>query len=288
MNILSPIPNYTSLRAIKPGYETRFQIDTGHPLHNDPLVDPREHPFFTDASSYYSKPNKMTGERLPGVPDAPLIRHDILRRIILAEEFLRSDRDVRDVFGAPLHLKIDDGLRPLEVQNFAYDIAWPAVIKRQNPHLTDEQVRAEVPNYCAKPNGLLVPTPHLTGGAVDVALINLKTDDPINRGHTGGKIKGTAYPDFHERYHLGREYSDIENSPEQAEVAKPSSEIVLGRRILHYAMTEVAGLSVNPQEIWHYGKGDPLSALVDGTGRPYYGIAKLPDWYTEQMKLMKP
>lgn len=72
------IPNYTELRRGKPGYDTRYEIDTGHPLYRDLLVDPREFGF-SDASSYYARPNKMTGEKLPGVPDAPLIRLDVAK-----------------------------------------------------------------------------------------------------------------------------------------------------------------------------------------------------------------
>lgn len=282
------IPNYTELREGKPGYEIRFEIDTSHPLYNDPLVDPREPEFgFEDASSYYAKPNKMTGKTLPGVPDAPLVRHEIATRLVQAEKFLVSDPEVRDVLGAPAHLRIDDALRPAEVQKFAFEVAWPMVIKQINPELTDEEIAEQVPNYCARPNANLTPTPHLTGGAVDVALINLETGEMFDRGHTGGAVKGTAYPDFHEGYHLSPGQSDIENTPEQAEVEPDSSEVVLGRRILYYAMTEVAGLYVNPQEIWHYGKGDPLSEYVSGSHRPYYGIAELPEWYTEEMSRLQ-
>jgi hypothetical protein len=53
-------------------------------------------------------------------------------------------------------------------------------------------------------------------------------------------------------------------------------------------MTEVGGLYVNPQEIWHYGKGDPLSEYVSGSGRPYYGIAELPKAYKEEMAAVRP
>lgn len=282
------IPNLTELRLAKPGYDTRYSINTEHPLHHDPLVDPREPEFgFEDASSYYSKPNKMTGELLPGVPDAPLVRLDVMRRIVKAEKFLRNNPDVREALGAPAHLRIDDALRPYEVQKFAFDIAWPMVIKSVNPDMSDEEVKAQVPNYCAKPNDSLTPTPHLTGGAVDVALINLATGKPFDRGHKGGVVKGTAYPDFHEGYHLHEGQSDIEVVEGQADVAPPNSEVVLSRRILYYAMTEVAGMHVNPQEIWHYGKGDPLSEFVSGSGKPYYGIADLPEWYVEQMEAMR-
>lgn len=278
------IPNFTELRTGKNGYDTRYDIDTNHPLHNDPLVDPREPDFcFDDASSYYSKPNSMTGDKLPGVPDAPLIRLDVAKRLVLADRFLRTDRDIRDVLGSPAHIRIDDALRPAQVQKFAFEVAWPMVIKSVNPGMTDDEIREQVPNYCARPNENLTPTPHLTGGAVDVALINLETGEPFDRGHKGGKVKGTAYPDFHEGYPLTAGESDIIVSDDQAEVAPENSEIVIGRRVLYYAMTNIAGLFVNPQEIWHYGKGDPLSEYVSGSHHPYYGVAALPDWYSEAM-----
>ncbi len=283
---MNQIPNFTELRQHKAGYDTRFEIDTEHPLHNDPLVDPREFGF-DDASSYYSRPNNMTGERLPGVPDAPLARLDVVRRLVVADQFLRTDTDVREALGSPAHIRIDDALRPHAVQQFAFHIAWPMIIKRMNPEMTDDEVADEVPNYCAKPSDHPTPTPHITGGAVDVALINLQTGEAFDRGHKAGKVKGTAYPDFHEGYHLKAGQSDIVDSDEQSPVMPPHSEVVMGRRILYHAMTEVAGLYVNPQEIWHYGKGDPLSEYVSGSNNPYYGIAELPEWYLEEMSRLQ-
>jgi D-alanyl-D-alanine dipeptidase len=281
---MNHIPNFTKLREEKVGYDTRYEIDTEHPLHNDSLVDPRESDFgFYDASSYYSRPNNMTGEILPGVPDAPLVRLDIAKRLVLADTYLRTDPDVREALGAPAHIRIDDALRPHQVQKFAFEVAWPMVIKSAHPELSDEEIAEQVPNYCARPNENLTPTPHLTGGAVDVILINLETGEPFNRGHAPGKVKGTAYPDFHEGYHLTPGLSDIEDSPEQADVEPEKSEVVIGRRVLYYAMTDKAGLYVNPQEIWHYGKGDPLSEYVSGSLHPYYGIAQIPIWYQQMM-----
>jgi D-alanyl-D-alanine dipeptidase len=282
---MNRIPNFTESRAHKDGYDVRYEIDTEHPLHNDPLVDPREKEFgFEDASSYYSKPNNMTGENLPGVPDSPLVRHDVAQRLVIADSYLRSDPDVREALGAPAHIRIDDALRPYQVQQFAYDVAWPMIIRRQNPDITDEELAQELPKYVAKPNANLTPTPHLTGGAVDVRLINLETGEPFDRGHQGGGIKGTAYPDFYENYQADIGQSDVEAVAE--EPVKP--EVLLGRRVLYYAMTDVAGLYVNPSEIWHYGKGDPLSEYVAGTNHPYYGIAELPEWYTEEMQRLQP
>lgn len=145
---MNRIPNLTALRANKNGYDTRYAIDIEHPLHNDPLVDPRESDFgFDDASSYYSKPNKMSGEKLPGVPDAPLVRLDIAKRLVVADKFLRTNADVRESLGSPAHIRIDDALRPLQVQKFAFEVAWPMVIKKMNPEMTDEEIAELVPNY---------------------------------------------------------------------------------------------------------------------------------------------
>ena len=281
---MNRIPNFAESRANKDGYDIRNIIDTEHPLHNDPLVDPREKEFgFEDASSYYSKPNIMTGETLPGVPDSPLIRHDVAKRLVVADNYLRTNPDVREALGAPAHIRIDDALRPYQVQQFAYDTAWPMIIRRQNPGITDVELALELPKYVAKPNANLTPTPHLTGGAVDVKLIDVETGEPFDRGHQGGGIKGTAYPDFYENYQASIGQSDIEVAAE--EPVKP--EVLLGRRVLYHAMVNVAGLHVNPSEIWHYGKGDPLSEYVSGTNHPYYGIAELPEWYTEEMQRLQ-
>lgn len=277
-NIL-PIPNMSVLRTGKPGYDRRYEIDTGHPLHNDPLVDPRDPEFgFFDATSYYAKPNRMTGQPLPGVPDAPLVRLDLAKRLVHANTLLSTNEEVREYLG-PARIKIEDALRSYGTQVYAYEVAWPAVIRSINPNITDKELELELPKYVAKPNANITPTPHLTGGAVDVALINMETGEKFDRGHQGGAIKGTAYPDFHEGYHLAEGESDIDNIEGQAEVAGKQSEVVKSRRVLYWAMTS-AGLSVNPHEIWHYGIGDPLSAYVSGGYTPYYGIVELPTGYT--------
>ena len=281
---MDPIPNLTELRAHKNGYDTRYKIDNKHPLFNDPLVDPRDPEFgFIDASSYYSKPNSMTGEKLPGIPDAPLVRLDIAKRLVLADKYLRTSKEVVEILGAPAHIRIDDALRPYQVQLFAYEVAWPTIIKKLNPKMSDAEIAAQVPNYCAKPHKYLTPTPHATGGAVDVALISLATGEPFNRGHTSGDVQGTAFPDYYEGYQLIKGQSDIVNSPGLTEFLTKKDEITQSRRVLYFAMTKIAGLYVNPNEIWHYGRGDPLSAYVSNDNHPYYGIADLPQWYLDEI-----
>jgi D-alanyl-D-alanine dipeptidase len=281
------IPNLTSLRANLDGYDSRYTIDDEHPLFNDPLVDPREPDFgFNDATSFYSKPNHIIGEIPPGIPDIPLIRLDVVKRLVRAEKYLRTNPGVRDSLGAPAHIRIDDALRAYQIQMFAFEIAWPAVIRKLNPSLSDLKVAAQVPEYCDKPLKYLSPTPHSTGSAVDVALVNLETGVEFDLGSPKGDAKETAYPDYYEGYQQIPGQSDINNSPDQPKQLSGKREIILARRVLYFAMTEIAGLNVSTIKIRHYGKGDPLSEYVSGSNHPYYGIADLPQWYLDKLSEM--
>lgn len=280
--MIEPIPNLTEVRAGKAGYEARYEIDTEHPLHDDPLVDLRDPEFgFYDSRSYYARPIKHTSERLPGIPDAPLVRLDIARRLVLVNKWLRTDPEVREVLGSPARIRIDDAIRPIEAQTFAFEVVGPRVLAERFPKMAQEERDAILPTYIARPTE---HNPHATGGAVDGLLVSLETNKGFDRGTKNGEVEGAIFTDFHEGYHLREGESDIEHSPRQAEVAPEGSEIVMSRRVLYYAMTKVGGLYNHPGEIWHYGKGDPLSTYVSGTSRPYYGKAQLPDWYIAEMQ----
>jgi D-alanyl-D-alanine dipeptidase len=273
-NLVEPIPDLTALRAQKSlGYMGQA-IDTSHPLHDEELVDIRD--FGIPASSYYAQPNGMTGEPLPGVPNLPLVRADVARRLKLADHELRTSKEVREALGGYACLRVDDAIRPLSVQQIAYDEAWPAIIRRKNPTITDEALDAVRSKYIAKPNAA---TPHATGGAVDVRLIRPATGVPFDRGHQSGTILGTAYPDYYEA-DFAPESVEMAETRERHLASLPEAtfrESLLSRRVLYNAM-RAAGFAVNPTEIWHYGKGDPLSGFVDGY-KPYYGVAELPEWY---------
>jgi D-alanyl-D-alanine dipeptidase len=49
---------------------------------------------------------------------------------------------------------------------------------------------------------------------------------------------------------------------------------LMNRRILYSAMTE-AGFSVNPNEWWHFGYGDKLSASLTGAPHAVYSIMRI-------------
>lgn len=239
------------------GLNLNVKIDTSNPLYADPLVDLRDYGF-ADAESYYSKPNRFTGKQLPGVKNQPFVRNDVAKRLVLANDWLQTSNDVRKLLGDNVRLKIDDAYRSFRIQKYAYEVAWPAAIKSSNPQLTEAEVKKLVKRYCAEPGDGPSATPHQTGGAVDVKIVFLASGKTVERGYISGDSKPSAYTDFYE------------NLEKLARIKEPKmAEIIYGRRILYYAMVNVAGLQSNPKEIWHYGIGDPLSAHLGGY-KPYY------------------
>ena len=243
--MIEPIPNLEQLRAFDRS-RLDYSIDELHPLAFDPVVDLRDCGF-PDASSFYSRPNRLTGVVLPGVVDAPFVRRDIAERLLAADTYLRTDDEVREILGVPARLRVEDALRPLTVQRFAYETAWPAIIRAKHPEIGDAEVEEMLKVYVAKPGNELRPPPHATGGAVDVRLMNIETGEPFDRGHDGGHVYGTAFPEFYEL----RESSDRPADSDSGTWAEPKNlqEIVLARRVLFHVMTKVAGLEPHPQEI---------------------------------------
>lgn len=107
----------------------------------------------------------MTGGPVPGVPNAPLARLDVAHRLMAANHLLETDPKVLDALGGTAaRLQVMDALRPYEVQRYAFEVAWPRILKEKNPTLKDDEIAALVPQYCARPSGHPTPTPHQTGG----------------------------------------------------------------------------------------------------------------------------
>jgi D-alanyl-D-alanine dipeptidase len=266
------IPDMQRLRDEKPAdlYE-RTVIDTEHPLHGDTLIDPRECGF-ADAVSYYAMPNRMTGQPLSGVENRPLLRKDVVERLQKAEAFLQTDPDVKELFGCNFHIQVRDAIRSYETQQKAFYEAWPDIIRKEHPEIPEEEIEEYIVknSLCAKPNR---NSPHVTGGAVDIRLVNAETGELFDRGKMAipeayeedpeaayenadkylafDAAEGISFEEFRERYQRVRDF----------------------RRLQYFAMVEIGGLAVNPGEIWHFCHGETLWGYVTGN-QPYYGEAE--------------
>ena len=129
-----------------------------------------------------------------------------------------------------------DGYRPLEVQQYLFNHYFEEM-KKTHPYLTEDEILNETLKYVAFPTiNYEQPAPHLTGGAVDLTLGDLK-GNPLNMG--------TDFDEMHQR--SATNY--FETHPGVDDEARKN------RRLLYNCMAE-AGFTNYAAEWWHYDYGN--------------------------------
>lgn len=90
-------------------------------------------------------------------------RRSVARRLVTAEKLLPYGH----------HLLVFDAYRPYQVQKSLYDF-YKQKLANKHPEMDDEMLEAETQNYVSLPStDPARPSPHNTGGAVDVAIVKL-------------------------------------------------------------------------------------------------------------------
>lgn len=265
-NLDTPVPSLGALRAKKTGYRNAV-IDTLHELHNEPLVLLSD--YGVAGQSYYSRPNAIFESAVEGVSSEIRVRRSIAETLQFINHNLAA-KAVSNFFDAEVELYVEEGVRTYEMQEVLYETHIPRMIKRLNPELTTQQINTRRDNVIARPAfNSEAPSPHATGGAVDVVL-RYKQNEPgyvdgslLPFGHADGDMSEVINPDyFEDRVGLTAEQLIFRRN----------------RRALYNAMSGRAfqlstGVTVNPTEYWHWDRGNHLWAVSSGE-QPYYGLPK--------------
>jgi len=220
--------------------------------------------------SYYSRPNDVTGEAVPGVKPDVYVRESIAERLVALNDLLKHPEVIK-FFGNEVELFVDEGYRDPEIQRYLHDDYIPKLVTKQlaekhginletaSEHELAKLEKEMIPirnNKIARPStfGENTPGPHQTGSAVDMT-IRYKQDTTdlvpgvnIWFGKGAADLVKVTEPDHFEQH--------LPNTPEEL-VAQQNL------RAWHYLL-EVVGLRQNPTEFWHAGGGDQLSAVLDG------------------------
>ncbi len=208
---------------------------------------------------YYRVDNPPYFHRAPGSIPELYVREGVLRRLQKANSILET-------IDAELYLF--DAYRPVEVQNYFHDVWVPQYLREQHPKWSEEKIRDETGKYWASgaPSvdaiDPLSPPPHATGGVCDLTLRSLSTKKLLNMGSDFDEVEEISFADHFEKLEDVRPLSQGEVEAQQ------------NRRILFWVMHEV-GMTVNPNEWWHFGFGDQLSAKVSGAPTALYSVLKL-------------
>ena len=186
---------------------------------------------------------------IPGALSDCYVRRCVLFRLYKAARLLPGG----------IELVVLDGWRPLAVQQYLYDTLHQAMQRHyaQEPEL---ELQARLRLFVSPPSdNPATPSPHLTGGSVDVALCDSEGQ---------WLDMGTAFDDI----------SPLSASAAFESIEKPSareSEVIENRRLLHSVMLQ-AGFTNLPSEWWHFDYGNQSWAWTAKQAEAQFGGVELP------------
>ncbi len=192
----------------------------------------------------------------PGV-DPFRLRSGVIQRLLRAQEKLKTSYH-------GMQLAIFDAWRPVAVQSFMVrhaitqeSIARGIDISKLNDFEIPEEVLESVGRFWAPASvDPLTPSPHSTGGALDLTLADLD-GNPLEMG---GEID---------------EMSELSNPNYYSKAAKlePNSKYDLWnkRRSILFKIMISCGFVQHPKEWWHFSYGDQHWAWVSNSSKAIYG-----------------
>ncbi len=185
---------------------------------------------------------------IPGAVPECFVREGVHRRLLAVARGLPRG----------LGLVVLDGWRPWRVQQYLFDTLFE-VMRARHPTCGEEALLARTREFVAMPSrDPRAPSPHLTGGAVDVTLCDAD-GLMLEMGSQFDEASVASHSDYLERL----------DAPEGRQRRARSC-----RRVLYHAMCG-AGFSNLPSEWWHYDFGNQLWAHYGGHPQAHYGPAAL-------------
>ena len=243
---LKPVPNSAQELERKRGYREETPIAFDGELANEPCMDVRALGLL-GANHYCTPFNPPYYVSVPGSIPHLFLRKTVAEKLAGVNDRLRS---------MGIELWLFDAWRPQAIQRYFHDVWFPDWLWRRNPSLSGEALIEEVEKYWAAPTaGRNSPSPHSTGGAVDLTLVFSDTRHPLYMGGIFDDLTPTAWTDGYEH-----------NEP----ASMSDEEARTNRRLLYWMMTE-AGFANNPTEWWHYSLGDQLWARLTRQPSAHYG-----------------
>ncbi|MFP3976467.1 MULTISPECIES: M15 family metallopeptidase [Marinobacter] len=185
---------------------------------------------------------------IPGAIQECFVREGVYRALLAAARSLPEG----------IGIIVLDGWRPWRVQQYLFDTLHEA-IQHQQPDLDEAALLERTREFVSVPSREpTAPSPHLTGGAVDVTLCDAD-GLPLDMG----TLFDEALPASHSDYF------------EQLETLTPQQKNARDHRRLLFNTMKQQGFTNLPSEWWHYDFGDQLWAYYGAHDQACYGPAEL-------------
>lgn len=265
--LIRPIPDHTEARTKKATFR-QYPLKTDGAHANEPLVDIILSG--VAGQSYYSRPNVASGQPIPGVEPAVLVRQSIAERLSKINFAVQQSAEVEKLLGGKVELYVNEGYRDFKVQKQLYDKTFPELIRKQYPGFSDKEVLERRDLLIAEPPRKDSPSPHATGAAVDVRLryvqpeLGYVPDAAVLLGDRQADNNESTYPDFYEHLKV---------------LTERDLEIQRNRRVFYWVMRgalidDDSGFMVNPHEWWHWSYGDQLWAQLTNAPEAFFPTAQ--------------
>ncbi len=207
---------------------------------------------------YHSENNPPYNKSISGSIEELFIRKSVFDKLLLVNTLL-SELD--------LELFVFDCFRPLEVQNFMWYNWLPDYLRKQNPYISEEELKILRNEFTSKgPKNekevdFRAPAPHSTGAAIDLTIRKKGSNTLLNMG--------TIFDDFTETSNT--DYFEIKKIEDKLNLLE--KEALNNRRILYWAMKS-CGFENYPYEWWHFSWGDQMWAILSKNREAYYSYLK--------------
>jgi D-alanyl-D-alanine dipeptidase len=260
--LTQPIPDQTVARQRKQDYRNHPVLQSST-RNDEPLVDIAL--YGIAGQSYYSRPNRTTGDPVPGVDPVIRLRKSIAELLASINHELQASDAIAELFGHPVELYVEEGVRSLALQKQLYEETFPAFIAARYPKLSAAEVLAERGRLIAKPSDGDSASPHATGAAFDLALRHAHPDlsyvakSLVPMGRKPGS-SNVAAPDYYEH---------------KKPFTSADERLQRNRRIFYWVMRgallhDDTGLMCNPDEWWHWSYGDQMWAALTEAPCAYF------------------
>ncbi len=183
-------------------------------------------------------------------------REKVFEKLLYAADLLPSN----------LRLVVLDGWRSPVVQRDLFKRCC-AVTRSLHPDATDDEIHALAQEYVALPSvAAAAPSPHLTGGAIDVTLAT----------RDGRMLSFGSIFDYPAPISYARAFEDLleERGGDMGKLAEQERQALENRRLLCSVMVE-AGFCNYSYEWWHFEFGTQRWAVCQGQNQAMYGPTKL-------------
>lgn len=215
-------------------------IDRKNPLHQELLVEIEPSVRLKVYSAYYH-------EGIAGSLQAVYTRQSILRKL----------HELLSMLPDHLGILVLDAWRPIVVQE-ALRHNFRETLLLEYPDFNAIQIDDVLNQFVAKPSqNPIAPSPHLTGGSIDLTLFDVVTNSELDMGTSFDAMDEASWSHYFEdntEHFLGQDIRD-------------------NRRILINGMKSI-GFSNLPSEWWHFDYGNQLWGYYTEEDA-FYGIAQL-------------